>query len=105
MNLYKDTALAGTGMNSTLRDLALFGTLFTYKRAGEVISKKVLEIIVSSEEGMPYMWDFLADGGMLKGGFGKQILYVNPELNLVCAQFNHPQEFLLMNLLRISICK
>jgi hypothetical protein len=42
---------------------------------------------------MPYMWDRILNGGMLKGGFGKQLLYVNPELNLVVAQFNHPQDF------------
>src|SRR4030095_4869987 len=46
MNLYTDTAIAGTGVNSTLRDLALFGTLFTYQRAGEVISKNVIDIII-----------------------------------------------------------
>jgi len=93
INVFTDTALAGTGIKSTLRDLALFGTLFTYQRAGEVISKNTIDKIVNSNKGMPFMWDFIMGGGMLKGGFGKQVLYVNPELNLVVAQFNHPQTF------------
>ena len=39
-----------------------------------------------------YQWDLASDGIMVKGGFGGQVLLINPEKDIVIAYFNYPDK-------------
>jgi CubicO group peptidase (beta-lactamase class C family) len=88
------------GISTTLRDLALFGTLFT---KSQIVSKK--ESIISFAQlkeifdtppiensfapfKWGYQWDLASDDIMMKGGFGGQALLINPKKEIVIAYFN-----------------
>ena len=97
------------GMNSTLRDLARFGLLFTpsgRKNVHRVISDSYLKKIQEGgRSGIynreysreldgdkprhnTYQWDkVMHDGDFFKGGYGGQGLYVSPTRDLVIAFF------------------
>lgn len=92
------------GMSVTLRDLARFGMLFT---KSEIVAQR--ESIISftqlkeifdapSVDNMfapfkwGYQWDLASDGIMVKGGFGGQVLLINPEKDIVIAYFNYPDK-------------
>jgi len=103
----KGVAAAHGGMSSTLRDLARFGLLFTPSwRATsrtQVISDRFLRRI--TQNGRPslvkdwilgprpawldhvaYQWDAITTSGkFFKGGFGGQILYIDPGKDVVIA--------------------
>jgi len=79
------------GISTTLRDLARFGMLFTKNdidhRKEKIIGMNQVDHIL--KDGMlAYQWSFVDNESMLKGGFGGQGLYVNPEQNIVIAYFN-----------------
>ncbi len=89
------------GISATLRDLARFGMLYTYSeiraRKESIISFNQLKEIFNTpatDFGFEkfqwgYQWDMARDGIMMKGGFGGQAIYVDPERDLVIAYFNH----------------
>src|SRR5690606_22430233 len=89
------------GMSATLRDLARFGTLLTQTeiqaRNESLISFAQLKEIFDAPpiENFPipfkwaYQWDFANDGIMMKGGFGGQALYVQPEMDIVIEYYNY----------------
>lgn len=88
------------GMSATLRDLARFGMLFN--KSENLANKEKLislaqlkEIFDTPPIDFPipfkwgYQWDMASDGMIMKGGFGRQALYVHPEKELVVAYFNY----------------
>lgn len=89
------------GLSATLRDLARFGMLFTKKEMTankeRLISfAQIKEIFDAPPVKNPiapfkwaYQWDLASDGIMVKGGFGGQALYVDPEKEVVIACFNY----------------
>jgi CubicO group peptidase (beta-lactamase class C family) len=105
----KGVAASHGGMSATLRDLARFGLLFTPSwRATsrtQVISDRFLRRI--TQNGRPalvkdwifgprpawldhvaYQWDAITTSGkFFKGGFGGQILFIDPKKDVVIAHF------------------
>lgn len=88
------------GMSVTLRDLARFGMLFTKTEINahkeSIISfAQLKEIFEAPPIDFPipftwgYQWDLASDGMIMKGGFGGQALYVDPEKEIVIAYFNY----------------
>ncbi len=97
----KGVPWAHGGISATLRDLARFGMLYTKT---EIVSRKQSNISFSQLKEIfnapqidlgfakfqwSYQWDWAQDGMMMKGGFGGQALYIDPERELVIACFNH----------------
>ncbi|PZR02971.1 MAG: hypothetical protein DI539_27075 [Flavobacterium psychrophilum] len=88
-------------LSATLRDLARFGMLFTKKEMTANKEKlisfaQLKEIFDAPPVKNPiapfkwvYQWDLASDGMMVKGGFGGQALYVDPENEVVIAYFNY----------------
>lgn len=88
------------GISATLRDLARFGMLYT---KSEILAKKeslisfsqLKEIFDTPPVDFPipftwgYQWDLAGDGMIMKGGFGGQALYIDPEKEIVIAYFNY----------------
>ena len=98
------------GLSATLRDLARFGMLYT---RSEILAQKqsiisfaqLKEIFDAPAIDNPiapfkwgYQWDLASDGIMVKGGFGGQILLINPEKEIVIAYFNYVDKDWGMNL-------
>lgn len=105
----KGIPVSHAGMVTTLRDLARFGLLFT--QSWNVVSDKQIisgdflkrilengrtELFGSDSERMrpdwylhpAYQWDVVTeDGAFYKGGFGNQLLYVDPVRDVVIAYF------------------
>lgn len=88
------------GMSATLRDLALFGMLFTKSeirnRNESLVSfaqiNEIFDAAPIANSRFPfkwaYQWDLASDGMMMKGGFGGQALIIHPEKEIVIAYFN-----------------
>ena len=89
------------GLSATLRDLARFGMLFTNSeiksRNESMISfaqrKEIFDATPIENPIAPfkwaYQWDLANDGVMMKGGFGGQALYINPEKEIVIVSYNY----------------
>ncbi len=101
-------AWAQGGMSTTLRDLARFGMLYTKSeivaRNERIISfDQIKEIFDAPPIDFPipfkwaYQWDLAEDGFIMKGGFGGQALYINPEKEIVIAYFNYVDEDWMIN--------
>ena len=99
------------GLSVTLRDLARFGMLYT---KSEIVAQKesiisfaqLKEIFDAPPVDNPiapfkwaYQWDLASDGIMVKGGFGGQILLINPEKEIVIAYVNYVDKDWGMNLM------
>ncbi len=110
-------AVSSATMNSSLRDLARFGLLFTpswrtvsqSKVISDAVIKKIQHVGVDSQiydkgafgkrmiselgekpSHNAYQWDFvMEDGDFFKAGINGQGLYVSPEKDLVIACFSH----------------
>lgn len=91
------------GMSTTLRDLARFGMLYTkseisgrnesfisFAQLKEIFDTPSIDFQIPFKWG--YQWDFASDGFLMKGGFGGQALYINPEREIVIAYFNYVDE-------------
>jgi CubicO group peptidase (beta-lactamase class C family) len=95
------TAWSHGGISATLRDLARFGMLYTNSeikaRKESMISfaqlREIFEAPAIANSFAPfkwaYQWDLASDGMMVKGGFGGQMLYVDPEREIVIAYYNY----------------
>ncbi len=91
------------GMSTTLRDLARFGMLYTkseimarneslisFAQLKEIFDTPPIDFPIPFKWG--YQWDFASDGMLMKGGFGGQSLYIDPEKEIVIAYFNYVDE-------------
>ena len=83
---------SNSGISTTLRDLARFGILFTKndiaQRKDKIISYQQINTIQQTGI-LGYQWDWAEPSeGMIKTGFGGQMLFVNPEKDIVIAYFN-----------------
>lgn len=89
------------GISATLRDLARFGMLFTkseikakneslisFKQLKEIFDAPPIENFFAPFK-WAYQWDLASDGVMMKGGFGGQALYIDPEKEIVIACYNY----------------
>lgn len=89
------------GISATLRDFARFGMLYTkseisLKKEKHISFDQLKQIFATPETDRGfakfqwgYQWDMAREGFMMKGGFGGQMLIVDPERDLVIAYFNH----------------
>ncbi|MBC7851662.1 MAG: beta-lactamase family protein [Chitinophagaceae bacterium] len=97
------------GLSTTLRDLARFGMLFTksqitrdkewnisFAQLKEIFDAPQLDLGFEKFQ-WGYQWDFAREGIMMKGGFGGQALYIDPEKELVIAYFNHVDKNWMIN--------
>ena len=99
------------GISATLRDLARFGMMYTNSeikaRKENLISfKQLQEIFAVKPINSPiapfkwaYQWDLASDGILMKGGFGGQALYIDPEKEIVIACYNFVDKDWGMNLI------
>ena len=99
------------GISATLRDLARFGMMYTNSeikaRKENLISfKQLQEIFAAKPINSPiapfkwaYQWDLASDGILMKGGFGGQALYIDPEKEIVIACYNYVDKDWGMNLI------
>ena len=99
------------GISATLRDLARFGMMYTNSeikaRKENLISfKQLQEIFAVKPINSPiapfkwaYQWDLASDGILMKGGFGGQALYIDPEKEIVIACYNYVDKDWGMNLI------
>ena len=99
------------GMSATLRDLARFGMLFTKSeikaRNESLVSfaqiKEIFAAPAIANSFAPfkwaYQWDLASDGVMMKGGFGGQALYIDPNKEIVIAYYNYADKDWGMNLI------
>lgn len=99
------------GISVTLRDLARFGMLFTkseIKAKNEsLISfeqlKEIFDAPPIENSFIPfkwaYQWDLASNGIIMKGGFGGQALYIDPEKEIVIACHNYVDKDWGMNII------
>lgn len=92
-----DLNLGGSGLSASLRDFARLGTIMlnSGKKEGlELFSTEWLENATqplfktneNSDSGYGYLWWRNQDGSYLAAGIFGQMIYINPEKNLVIAQ-------------------
>lgn len=92
-----DLNLGGSGLSASLRDFARLGTVMlnSGKKEGlELFSTEWLENATqplfktneNSDSGYGYLWWRNQDGSYLAAGIFGQMIYINPEKNLVIAQ-------------------
>jgi len=91
------------GMSATLRDLARFGMLYTnseikarneslisFEQLQDIFDTPAIDFPIPFKWG--YQWDLASNGILVKGGFGGQALYIDPEKEIVIAYFNYVDE-------------
>ena len=96
------------GMSTTLRDLARFGMLYTksdilarkenlisFAQIKEIFDTPSIDFIIPFK--WAYQWDLASDGFLMKGGFGGQALYIDPEKEIVIAYFNYVDKDMMIN--------
>jgi hypothetical protein len=65
-------------------------SLISFAQIKEIFDTPTVDFPIPFKWG--YQWDFASDGMLMKGGFGGQALYVDPDKEIVIAYFNYVDE-------------